>query len=72
MPWTYNYKKKYNWCKTYWGIKMKDKIYVGDGVYAQQFDYGIGLTTEDGVCIQNAIFLEWGVFNTLVKLFMKE
>lgn len=45
------------------------KEYMGDGVYAEHLpDSGmIKLTTEDGVKTDNTIYLEGGVWESLVK-----
>ena len=46
---------------------MKDKIYLGDAVYATFDGYGVNLTTEDGVSITNSIYLEPQVLDALNK-----
>lgn len=44
------------------------KTYLGDGVYADLNDAGqIVLTTEDGISIQNEIFLEPEVVQALLR-----
>ena len=43
------------------------KVYLGDGAYADFDGYGIILTTEDGISIQNTIYLEPEVLNSLLK-----
>lgn len=45
---------------------MKNKEYLGDGVYATTDGYVIKLTTEDGIKTYNTIFLEPTVFSALV------
>jgi len=47
--------------------KMTNKIYIGDGVYAEKTENGISLTTEDGISVCDSIFLEWNVFDILCK-----
>lgn len=37
---------------------MKNKAYIGDGVYAAVDNYGITLTTENGMCATNTIYLD--------------
>jgi hypothetical protein len=46
---------------------MMDKKYLGDGVYAESDGYGIVLTTEDGISVQNRIVLEPDVYSALVQ-----
>lgn len=43
-----------------------NKEYLGDGVYASMDEYGITLTTENGVRTSNTIFLEPVVFSALI------
>lgn len=45
----------------------ENKIYLGDGAYAEFDGYGYKLTTEDGVSVQNVIFLEPDALNELVE-----
>lgn len=45
-----------------------NKVYLGDGVYADFDGYHIVLTTEDGVRVTNRICLEDQVFENLVRL----
>lgn len=45
---------------------MKNKEYLGDGVYATNDRYNIQLTTEDGQNVHNTIFLEPTVFSALI------
>lgn len=35
-----------------------DKTYLGDGAYVEVVDYGIRLTTENGISVTNEVFLE--------------
>lgn len=37
---------------------MSDKVYLGDGVYANRSERGIVLTTENGITATNTIVLE--------------
>lgn len=46
---------------------MKNKAYIGDGVYADFDGFNIVLTTENGVEVTNTIFLEPEVFMSLLK-----
>lgn len=45
---------------------MKDKIYLGDSVYAQNDGFGIILTTENGMGPTNKIYLEPSVYQALI------
>ena len=45
---------------------MKDKIYLGDSVYAQNVNGMIRLTTENGFGPSNEIFLEPEVLQRLI------
>lgn len=48
---------------------MSDKSYLGDGVYIEWDDHApnvLRLTTENGVEVQNEIFLEEEVYNALL------
>jgi hypothetical protein len=47
------------------------KEYIGDGVYANPNDGGIELTTENGIDIDNTIYLEWSVMKTLIAFYGK-
>ncbi len=44
---------------------MKEKTYLGDGVYAAFDGYGINLTTENGIQTTNEIHLEPQVLDNL-------
>jgi hypothetical protein len=37
---------------------MADKVYLGDTIYAETIDYGIRLTTEDGILTTNEVYLD--------------
>jgi hypothetical protein len=52
-------------------MKVNEKEYLGDGVYAQFDGYQIVLTTENGVSVTNAICLDRSVFYSLVKFEQK-
>ena len=41
------------------------KQYIGDGVYVEYDNYGVILTTEDGIEATNIIYLEAVVLNNL-------
>ena len=45
---------------------MKNKLYLGDSVYASNDGYNIQLTTEDGLSVRDTIFLEPFVFEALI------
>ena len=45
---------------------MDNKEYLGDGVYAETDGYNMQITTEDGLSVQNVIFLEPVVFEALI------
>lgn len=42
------------------------KTYLGDGVYAEQKDGRLVLTTEDGIRTTNEIFLEPEIIDALI------
>ena len=42
-----------------------NKVYLGDGVYANYDGYMLTLTTEDGIRVTNTIHLEPGIFSAL-------
>lgn len=46
---------------------MMEKEYVGDGVYINVGDFHgqIVLTTENGICVENRIFLELEMIETI-------
>jgi hypothetical protein len=48
---------------------METKVYLGDGVYAQFDGYNIALTAEDGVRVNNIIYLEPDVMEALIKFY---
>lgn len=43
------------------------KVYLGDGVYAEDDDFGITLTTENGIEATNEIYLEYDVLSNLLE-----
>lgn len=45
---------------------MADKVYLGDAVYVEKNDYGITLTTENGICTTNTIHMEPAVLKALL------
>ena len=45
---------------------MTDKVYLGDSVYAEMVGGMIKLTTDNGVGIDQEIYLEPEVYNALV------
>lgn len=47
------------------------KIYLGDGVYAEDNGYEIVLTTENGISIQNRIVLEPAVMAALHRFYTR-
>ena len=49
------------------------KVYLGDGAYAEMIDgYQVKLTTEDGISVQNTIYLERPAFDRLKQLVEEE
>lgn len=50
---------------------MKEKVYLGDGVYAQNDGFGIILTTENGICATNTIYLEPDLITKLYDYIQK-
>lgn len=44
------------------------KVYLGDGVYIRNDGYHIVLTTENGISVQNEIFLEPIVVDRLLLM----
>jgi hypothetical protein len=43
------------------------KEYLGDGVYVRFDGFGYTVTTEDGISIQNTVYLEPDVYQELVN-----
>lgn len=43
------------------------KVYLGDGVYLTVLDYGVLLTTENGISVTNKIVLEPDVYMAFVQ-----
>lgn len=48
-------------------MKLRDKVYLGDSVYAQYDGYHILLTTENGLGASNEIFIEPNVLKALLN-----
>ena len=46
---------------------MKNKEYLGDGVYVQNDGFGLILTTENGFSVTNEIYLEPEVYAKLIS-----
>ena len=46
---------------------MVEKEYIGDGVYIQigNFNSGVKLTTENGVCTKNTIWLDFDMIEVI-------
>ena len=44
-----------------------NKQYLGDGVYVEFDGWGLTVTTENGVAIQNTVYLEPSVLEALVN-----
>jgi len=42
-----------------------NKVYLGDGVYAEYDGVSIILTTENGICTTNRIYLEYEIIDGL-------
>lgn len=51
---------------------MSNKVYLGDGVYAEHDDYQIKLTAEDGVSVQSVIYLEPCVLEALILYYQNK
>lgn len=45
----------------------QEKTYLGDGAYLSYDGYHLVLTTEDGISVQNIIYLEPQVYKALVR-----
>ncbi len=45
--------------------ELRNAIYIGDGVYVTEENYGIWLYTSNGIEITNRIFLEAEVYASL-------
>jgi hypothetical protein len=52
-------------------MSNREKIYVGDAVYAILHNHCVELTTEDGIDVTNRIFIEEMVAHTLVDLLIR-
>lgn len=48
------------------------KVYLGDGVYVATDDYGLVLTTENGIEATNTIYLEPEVYAALARFVAAE
>lgn len=48
-------------------MKPAEKLYIGDGVYAADDGYHIVLTTENGLGIQNTVYLDSSVLQSLMN-----
>lgn len=46
---------------------MENKIYLGDGAYAQWHGYGVELTAENGITATDTIFLELEHIEKLIQ-----
>ena len=46
-----------------------EKIYIGDGAYAQFDGYGFIVTTENGISVQNTIYFEPEVFQSFKSFY---
>jgi len=51
--------------------KTADKVYLGDGAYAEFDGYNVIVTTSDGIITSNKIFLEPEVSSALFKYILK-
>lgn len=51
-----------------WKKHLTRKQYVGDGVYLSYDGFHFVLTTENGISVQNEIFLDPQVTDTLIKI----
>jgi hypothetical protein len=48
-------------------MESNSKTYLGDGAYAEYDGYGIKLTTEDGISVQNTIYMEPSLITALIN-----
>lgn len=48
------------------------KVYLGDSVYAEQHEWGLVLTTENGMGASNTIVLEPEVFASMIEFSMRD
>lgn len=51
--------------------KQPEKVYIGDGAYAEYDGNGINLTAENGICVTNTVYLEPEVAAQLVRFMQK-
>lgn len=47
--------------------QLKDKIYLGDGLYAEDQGYQYRLYADNGVVVYNEVFLDQEMLDKLVK-----
>jgi hypothetical protein len=43
------------------------KDYMGDGVYIKDVGFGVELTTENGISVQNTVFIEPLTWKSMVR-----
>lgn len=53
------------------GLLVGEKVYLGDGAYAQFDSWGIWLTTEDGYRTTNQVYLEPNVLEAFERFVRK-
>jgi hypothetical protein len=46
---------------------MMEKRYLGDGIYVEENEFGIRITTENGIVITNSIYFEPEVLVKFLK-----
>lgn len=49
-------------------METNQKVYLGDGVYAEDDGHGIVLTTSNGIDVTNVIYLEPEVLDKLLSV----
>jgi len=50
---------------------MSNKQYLGDGVYIETTDGQLIMTTENGISIENTIYLDSSVMDSLIEYYKK-
>lgn len=48
-------------------VQVYEKTYLGDGAYCQYDGYHFVLTTEDGMCVRNTVYLEPEVVTAFLR-----
>ncbi len=50
---------------------MSEKEYIGDGVYVDFDGFGVVMTTENGIEVQNTVYLEPNVMKNLIAYYSR-